>query len=85
MRTKTDNLFGYSPSINKPTKSYRFDTMSLYYKGIYYFPLDIEEHNSETYFADKQFKIQAVYNDGKLRQDTFYITTDFKNFLFSHL
>lgn len=85
MKTRTDNLFGYLPNTDKPTKNYRFDTMSLYYKGIYYFHSDIEEHNSETHFADKQFKIQAVFNDGKWRQDTFYITTEFKNFLFSQL
>lgn len=82
MRIKTHNLFGYLPDINKPYKSYKFDTMSIYYKGVYYFPLDIKEHNSDNYFADKQYSVIGVFNDGKWRQDTFYITKEFKNFLF---
>lgn len=86
MRTRTSNLFGNSlPDINKPTKSYKFDTMSLYYKGAYYFTSDLKEHKSNTYHSDKQYSIQVVFNDGKWRQDTYYITKEFRDFLLDAL
>lgn len=86
MRTRTSNLFRDSlPDISKPIKNYKFDTMSLYYKGKYYFTSDLKEHKSDTYFSDKQYSIQVVFNDGKWRQDTFYITKEFRDFLLEAL
>lgn len=66
---------------NPPTKSYKFDTVSLYYDGKYYFMDDLREHINPNHFADKDFKIEVVYYQGKWYQDTFYITKEFKEFL----
>lgn len=66
---------------NPPVKSYKFDTVSLYYDGKYYFMGDLKKHNSDNHFKDKDFKIEVVYYQGKWYQDTFYITTEFANFL----
>ena len=76
---------------SKFRKSYKFDVMSLYCNGIYYFPKDISpnERRGETNHLrcnlehgivnDKPWKIEAVYYDGKWMQDTHYITDEFKN------
>ena len=67
---------------NKPKKSNKFGSISLYYDGVYYFPSDIKE----SYKRDgKTFEIQGVYYRGKWYQDTFYITNDFKEFLLNYL
>lgn len=63
---------------NKPKKSNKFGSVSLYYDGVYYFPSDIKESDKR---EDKPFEIQGVYYRGKWYQDTFYITKDFKVFL----
>lgn len=63
---------------NKPKKSNKFDTISLYYDGIYYFPSDIKESEKR---EGKPFEIQGVYYRGKWYQDTFYITNEFRAFL----
>jgi len=68
-------------TLNPPRKSYRFDVMSLYYDGVYYFPEDIRQSSVR---ENKPWEIQAVYFSGKWRQDTFYITEEFKNFLIKH-
>ena len=75
----SDNLLE-APKItkNKPKKSNKFGTMSLYYDGVYYFPYDIKESDKR---EGKPFEIQGVYFRGKWYQDTFYITKDFKDFL----
>ena len=67
---------------NPPSKSYKFDVVSLYYDGKYYFLQDLKpnQSNSEV-FKDKLFQIQVVYYSGKWYQDTFYITKEFKEFL----
>jgi len=67
---------------NKPVKSYKFDTVSLYYNGMYYFLNDIKE--SKENHCNKPFEIQVVYYRGKWYQDTHYITEEFKNFLLEH-
>ena len=79
----TNNLLD-KPKVykNKPRKSYKFDIMSLYYDGIYYFPKDIKESKVRN---NKPFEIQVVYYRGKWYQDTHYITEEFKNFLFNQL
>jgi len=63
---------------NKPKKSNKFGSMSLYYNGIYYFPLDIKESDIR---EGKPYEIQGVYYRGKWYQDTFYITNEFREFL----
>lgn len=68
--------------IRPPRKSNRFESLSLYYKGIYYFPKDIK---GSTKRKGKPFEIQAIYYQGKWYQDTFYITEDFKDFLLRHV
>ena len=67
---------------NKPKKSNKFGSMSLYYGGVYYFPSDIKESSTR---EGKPFEIQGVYERGKWYQDTFYITKDFKEFLLNAL
>ena len=66
-----------------PRKSYKFDTLSLYYDGKYYFPEDIKPNETTNPNNDKPYQIQAVYYSYKWFQDTFYISEDFKNFLLS--
>ena len=75
----SDKLFE-KPNVykNKPRKTNKFGALSLYYDGVYYFPLDIKESDKR---EDKPFEIQAVYYRGKWYQDTFYITKDFKELL----
>jgi len=90
----SDNLLDKSViTKNKPVKSYKFDVMSLYYDGKYYFPEDIkanERHGEVNDIRcnlpynkvnDKPYQIQVVYYDGKWMQDTHYITEEFKNFI----
>lgn len=72
-----------------PRKSYKFDVMSLYFDGKYYFPDDIapnprSEKKNDYPMYDKPYTIQAVYYQGKWYQDTFYITEEFKNFIQLH-
>ena len=64
--------------INKPRKSNRFGSKSLYYDGKYYFFEDIKESNNR---QDKPFEIQVVYYSYKWMQDTFYIDKEFRDFL----
>ena len=63
---------------NKPKKSNKFGTMSLYYDGVHYFPSDIKESNKR---EGEPYEIQGVYYKGKWYQDTFYITNEFREFL----
>ena len=79
----SDNLFE-KPKVykNKPRKSNKFRTMSLYYDGIYYFPSDIKNSDKR---EGKPFEIQGVYYRGKWYQDTFYITNEFKELLLNAL
>lgn len=79
----SDNLLE-SPKVykNAPKKSMQFGSLSLYYDGVHYFPSDIKQSNVR---EGKPFEIQGVYYSGKWRQDTFYITGDFKAFLLSHV
>ena len=65
-------------AISTPKISNKFDVLSLYYDGRYYFPQDIKESNKRPL---KPFEIQVVYYTYKWFQDTFYITEDFKNFI----
>ena len=67
---------------NPPKKSNKFGEISLYYDGVYYFPSDIKESDKRD---GKPFEIQVVYYRGKWYQSTFYITTDFKEFLLNAL
>ena len=67
---------------NKPKKSNKFGSMSLYYDGVYYFPSDIKESDK---IEGKPFEIQVVYYGGKWYQDTRYISKDFKEFLLNTL
>jgi len=61
--------------------SNRFNEVSVCFKGIYYFPLDIKKYKLKDGAVKKG--IQAVFNDrGKLRQDTFYKTEEFLKELF---
>ena len=80
--TKTvvsDKLFEPTKIIlNKPRKSNKFLSKSLYYDGRYYFFEDIKESNNR---QDKPFEIQAVYYSYKWMQDTFYIDKEFRDFL----
>tara|TARA_R110000823_G_scaffold206627_11_gene337321 strand:+ start:2928 stop:5153 length:2226 start_codon:yes stop_codon:yes gene_type:complete len=65
----------------KPKISKKFDNVSLYYKGVYYFPNDIIKSDKR---ENKPFQIQGVYYNKsrqKWMQDTFYISKDFKEFL----
>ena len=68
--------------VNKPRKTNKFGEISLYYDGIYYFPKDIKDSNKRD---SRQFEIQGVFYRGKWRQDTFYITKEFKEFLIKNL
>ena len=79
----SDNLLE-APKIikNKPKKSNKFGSISLYYDGIYYFPSDIKKSDKRD---GKPFEIQVVYYGGKWYQDTRYITEDFKEFLLNAL
>lgn len=80
--TISDNLL--EPTIvvkNKPKYSNKFGADSLYYDGVYYFPNDIKPSDKRN---EKDFEIQGVFYQGKWRQDTFYITTEFKDFLLNH-
>jgi len=65
-------------------KSNRFDTTSLHYKGVYYFTKDIMKSKRNPPLKDRPFQIQGIFSNGKLYQDTFYITEKFKNFLLSN-
>ena len=80
--TKTvvsDKLFEPTKVIlNKPRKSNKFPSKSLYYDGRYYFFEDIKESNTR---QDKPFEIQVVYYSYKWIQDTFYIDKEFRDFL----
>jgi len=79
----SDNLFQNTKVFkDKPRKSYKFDVMSLYYDGVYYFPEDIEENNNDKF--EQPYKIQVVYYQGKWYQDTHYITEEFKDFIVKH-
>lgn len=79
----SDNLLE-DPKVykNKPRKSNKFGTMSLYYDGVYYFPSDIKESDKR---EENPFEIQCVYYRGKWYQETFYITNEFKEFLLNAL
>ena len=79
----SDNLFD-SPTIikDKPKKSTQFGSLSLYYDGIHYFPNDIKNSIKR---ENKPYEIQGVFYDGKWKQDTFYITSDFKDFLLNNI
>lgn len=79
----SDNLFE-KPKVYKrrPIKSNKFGATSLYYDGIYYFPSDLKESDKR---EGKHFEIQGVYYRGKWYQDTFYITSEFKDFLLNAL
>ena len=79
----SDSLFE-KPQVykNKPKKTDKFGAISLYYDGVYYFPSDIKESNKRD---GKPYEIQGVFYEGKWRQDTFYITNDFREFLLSHI
>ena len=80
--TKTvvsDKLFEPTKVIlNKPRKSNKFPSKSLYYDGRYYFFEDIKESNNR---KDKPFEIQVVYYSYKWMQDTFYIDKESRDFL----
>ena len=78
MRSKSSTLF--KEKNTKPKLSHKFDAISVYYNGIYYFPNDLRASNVK---PDKPFSIQGVFYDGKWRQDTFYITHELKNIIFS--
>jgi hypothetical protein len=79
----SDNLFEEAKVYkNKPKKSKKFGEISLYYDGIYYFTSSIKESNKR---EGKPFEIQGVFYTGKWCQDTFYIDTNFKNFLESNI
>lgn len=82
--TEMNNNLLDTPTIrkNKPKKSNKFGTISLYFDGVYYFPSDIKESNKR---ENRPFEIQAVYYRGKWYQDTHYITNEFKNFLLNYL
>lgn len=66
----------------KPRKSNKFDSPSLYYKGVYYFPDEIKESNK---VYGKPYEIQVVYHDGKWRQDTMYITSELRDLLLNSI
>ena len=75
----SDKLFEPTKVIlNKPRKSNKFPSNSLYYDGRYYFFEDIKESNNR---KDKPFEIQVVYYSYKWMQDTFYIDKEFRDFL----
>lgn len=78
----SDSLFE-KPKVykNKPRKSNKFGTMSLYYDGRYYFPNEIKE--SKQNHCNRPYETQVVYYQGKWYQDTTYITSEFKDFLLS--
>jgi hypothetical protein len=78
-----DNLFSPVKVVkNKPRKSYKFDSLSLYYDGKYYFVEDIKPtENTFRIEQGKPFEIQVVYYSYKWFQDTFYIDKEFKEFL----
>lgn len=79
----SDNLLE-EPKVykSKPRKSNKFGTISLYYDGVYYFPSEIKESDKR---EGRPFEIQGVYYDGKWRQDTMYITNDFKDLILNAL
>lgn len=78
--TEIDNLLAPPKvNVNKPIKSYKFGSLSLYYDGVHYFPTDIKPNNNPK--NEKPFEIQGVFYRGKWKQDTFYITKEFKEFL----
>ena len=60
-------------------KSKKFNSPSIYHEGVYYFPEDIIENKNPK--NPKPFEIQGVFYRGKWRQDSFYITEEFKNLL----
>jgi len=61
--------------------SYKFGELSIYIKGVYYFPHDIKESNVR---ENRPYEVQGVFYSGKWYQDTFYITSDFKNLLYQY-
>lgn len=65
----------------QPRKSKKFGALSLVYDSKHYFPNDIKPSTKK---EDKPFEIQVVYKQGKWVQDTFYITTEFKDFLLKY-
>lgn len=69
-------------TINKPRKSNKFETKSLYYDGRYYFFENIKETDNKLRIEQgKPFEIQVVYYSYKWMQDTCYIDEEFKDFL----
>lgn len=82
--TVVDNKLLESPKVykNKPRKSYKFGSLSLYYDGRYYFPSDIKETNKKD---GRPFEIQVVFYTGKWYQDTVYITKEFKEFILNFI
>jgi hypothetical protein len=63
---------------NDPEVSYYFNKTSLYYNGFYYFIDTIKPSNVRD---GKEFQIQCIYKEGKLYQDTRYISAEFKEYL----
>lgn len=66
---------------NPPKVSYKFDALSLYYDGKYYFPKDLKKIDKENY----DFEIQVVYHSYKWFQDTHYLTKQFADFLLQYV
>lgn len=64
-----------------PILSKQFGADSLYYDGKHYFPNDIKPSCKRD---GLDFEIQVVFYQSKWRQDTFYITKEFKEFLLTH-
>ena len=79
----SDKLFEPTKVIlNKPRKSNKFPSKSLYYDGRYYFFEDIKETDNKFRIEQgKPFEIQVVYYSYKWMQDTFYIDKEFRDFL----
>lgn len=68
--------------VNKPRRSNKFESKSLYYEGLYYFFEDIKQTDNKFRIEQNTtFEIQVVYYSYKWIQDTFYITKEFKDFL----
>lgn len=61
-----------------PRKTHKFGDLSLYYDRKYYFPGDIKPSDKR---EGRPWEIQVVFYDGKWRQDTFYCTDEFIQFL----
>ena len=61
--------------------SYKFGELSIYIKGVFYFPYDIKKSNVR---ENRPYEVQGVFYSGKWLQDTFYITNDFKDLLYQY-